>query len=86
MINCDSMFRWIYFEELDTKSGAMTFLRENSEHIMIPMIKFPIEIIDEKRDANFNCINLITGNVEYCPIKEKILPVDFDLSLKEWGK
>lgn len=82
MINYDDKVIWVYFKDISDVAGAMTFLKEEGpEHDKIPMIKFPIEIWNKEMTVNFNCLNLLTGDLEHCDDYERVFPVDFDLNL-----
>ena len=84
MINYDDKAIWVYFKDISDVDGAMTFLKEEGpEHVKIPMIKFPIEVWNKEMTVNFNCLNLLTGDLEHCGDYERVFLVDFDLNLKK---
>lgn len=75
---------WIRFDELKVvKNEACTFIKMdgNREHSIILMVKLPIQAWDNAHEANFNCLNLGTGNLDFCNSGDFVLPVDIKMQL-----
>lgn len=48
---------------------------------MTPMIKLPIQTWDNDHQANFNCLNLMTGDLDFCNSGDLVLPANIEMRI-----